>query len=195
MKSLCFCAFAATSAIYMQIANAAMSTCMQSFACSVGNCTVLNRASLNCISYHTTYYEPYGGIESCEICESGYARTERSLQLATACTATYYTCEEICNGCTNCVSDTSYSTVATGYESMVKRQCYCNTCSETYLFRCAAGYWGKSTNGTSGCKKCPTPGVSPAGATSATQCYVAAGVKMNDTTGVYVFTSAFYNSN
>ncbi len=194
MKFLCFLVLAGTAAFCLQDAHAAtIHTCMQSYTCS-SECTVLTRVS-NCFSYRTIYYEPYGGVQTCDTCESGYERTEHTLQLATACTATYYTCEEICNGCTNCVSDTSWGAGAAGYEVMAKRQCYCNTCSETYSFRCAAGYWGSSNNGTSGCTKCPAPGTSPAGATSATQCYVAAGVKTTDTTGNYEFTSPCYNSN
>lgn len=59
--------------------------------------------------------------------------------------------------CDNCESDGNWTRVSAGYERRISRYCTCDrtaTCSQSYSYRCAAGYWGNTTNGTTGCTKC-----------------------------------------
>lgn len=94
-----------------------------------------------------------------------------------------------CKTCSNCTS-TSWAALRTGYQSRTVKTCSCRgTCSSYTEYRCAAGYYGTSTNGTSGCTQCPewtnvyttsarstkVRGTSNAGATAMTECFVAPG--------------------
>ncbi|MDR0726706.1 MAG: hypothetical protein LBF37_01445 [Rickettsiales bacterium] len=54
-------------------------------------------------------------------------------------------------------------------------------------YRCAAGYYGSSTNGSSGCTLCPSGGTSAAGSIVITQCY-AFPSSDTDTTGNWEYT-------
>ncbi|MCM1294145.1 MAG: hypothetical protein NC311_01115 [Muribaculaceae bacterium] len=107
-----------------------------------------------------------------------------------------------CTSCSNCTSDTSWSAYGTGYQRITYRTCACNgTCNTSYSYRCAAGYYGSSTNGTSGCTQCPTwtgvyttsakttlvRGTSAAGATAITGCYISTGTDY-DVTGTFKLT-------
>lgn len=83
-----------------------------------------------------------------------------------------------------------------GYQRMENRDYECDgTYIVTYSYRCAAGYYGSSTNGSSGCSKCPSPGTSDAGATSITSCYIKSGTTGTETNGTYIYTSNCYYSN
>lgn len=107
-----------------------------------------------------------------------------------------YTCVE--KTCTGCTSDTSWSSAGTGYMKKVTRTCNCGTCSATTAYQCASGYWGSSTNGTSGCSQCPTWsgvytnsarttlafGISNQGTPSITGCFVIPGTYY-DATGTF----------
>lgn len=108
-------------------------------------------------------------------------------------------CQCICN---NCTSDTDWSAGNTGYQRRMKRLCNCSsgtaTCESKYEYRCVAGYWGTSSNGTSGCSPCPgwsgvytnsarttnVRGTSSVGTTEITGCYVASGTYY-DATGTF----------
>lgn len=80
--------------------------------------------------------------------------------------------------------------------------CDCGVLTE---YRCASGYWGRPTNTTSGCTKClsmrnhvdttDVPGLSSAGSTSITQCYMRANVRLRDNTGIFQFTQPCYYTN
>ena len=136
----------------------------------------------------TTTYVPW---YDCNTCQDGYTKKSTRAQMGGCGTTTYYYCEQNCTGCTNCTSDTSWSAGNTGYEKKVTRTCNCNTCSATTSYRCAAGYYGSSTNGTSGCTRCPSSGgvygTSVAGSTTITDCYIPAGdISWTDDTGTYV---------
>ncbi len=110
------------------------------------------------------------------------------------------------SGCTNCTGTDWTPASTTGYESRKKAICMTGSCSQLLEFRCSAGYYGESTNGTSGCTRCPrllgksfwVYGISPAGAAAITQCYFPKGTT-NDTgpldqSGTYVFTAdCYYN--
>ena len=103
--------------------------------------------------------------------------------------------------CTACV-DTGWESYGTGYE--IKKTggtCVNNSCTstgecinQTIEYRCATGYWGKSTNGTSGCISCPAPGTSTPPANYVIQCYVPKNTALSDNTGDYTFTNdCYYN--
>ena len=75
--------------------------------------------------------------------------------------------------------------VRTGYQQRIHTNTSCNT---TYEYRCATGYFGTPTNGTTGCTKCqPIEGIESTttqpGATSCTSCCISANKTSNDGTG------------
>ena len=144
---------------------------------------------------------------SCTACNTGYKLTTRNKSYditadvtsvcGSTCTdgygsTTYYVCEK----CTQtCSSTTSWSTVKTGYE----KRTVCNNGCGTVEYRCAAGYYGASTNGSSGCTICPSSGgvagKSVAGSnTEITSCYIPANTPLSDSTGTYQYTSDCYYS-
>ena len=130
----------------------------------------------------------YKAFYYCTACATNYKLREFS-DSATGCTFTNQDCEAQCTGCSNCTSDTSWSSAGTGYEKKVTRTCNCNTCNTSTSYRCAAGYYGSSSNGTSGCTRCPSNGNSAAGSTSATGCYIISG---SDGTGSFKYTQNCY---
>lgn len=108
-------------------------------------------------------------------------------------------CMENCSGgCSNCTS-TQWASSGTGYETRTYATCDCKTCTKSTEYRCAAGYYGSSTNGTSGCTRCPSSGgiygTSAAGSTAITSCYIPSGTSMSDSTGTYTYTDNCYYTN
>ncbi len=100
-----------------------------------------------------------------------------------------------CKSCTNC-NTTSWTAGNTGYQRRVYKTCNCDgVCNQTNEYRCAAGYYGSSTNGTSGCSRCPSSGSSSAGSTVITACYLPSGWTGTDSTGSYTYTANCYYSN
>ena len=136
-------------------------------------------------------------LASCDSCTNSKAsRTKKETNII-GCKGTYYfyTCE--CPLCTSCTSDKSWSSAGTGYEKKVTASCDCGECTKTTAYRCAAGYYGTSTNGSTGCTICPTSGgvggQSVAGSNSAiTSCYIPANTTLSDSTGTYQYTSNCY---
>ena len=101
-------------------------------------------------------------------------------------------CPYKCPGCTNI----NWTSSSTGYESRLRPTCdiYSGNCNKTTEYRCAAGYYGNTLNGNSGCSACPRGGTSPAGSKSITSCYLPNGTSGTDSTGSYVYTSdCYYN--
>ena len=206
MKNI-FLGFAIMTVLVPRIAYAG---CISYSVSSCPGCTNagLTHSTTWCSSVSTKYYGisessvsgPLYAIQTCDSCKSGgkFSATE-SVQLSPSCTVQYRTCEENCTGCSNCTSDTSWSAGNTGYEKKVTRTCNCNTCNASTQYRCAAGYYGSSTNGTSGCTRCPssggTYGTSTASSTSITSCYIPSGVSISDSLGAFTFTSNCYYTN
>lgn len=147
----------------------------------------------------TTNYYNNQGISTCSKCESGYELYEGSIKVS-GCnnTITFNDCKLSCTGCTNCGTG-AWAAGNTGYEKRSVGTCNCNTCTYTTEYRCAAGYYGASTNGTSGCTRCPSSGgvygTSAAGSTAITSCYIPANSSMTDSTGTYTFTTNCYYTN
>ncbi|MDE6478257.1 MAG: hypothetical protein K2L94_03340, partial [Alphaproteobacteria bacterium] len=129
----------------------------------------------------------YHNYTECVTCPTNYQLTTASESAPpSGCsnTFTYKTCT--CKSgvtCSNC-SDTTWAAYGTGYQRYIKRTCDCGTCNTSYQYRCAAGYYGTTYNGTSGCTRCPNNGNSAAGTTTQTGCYITSG---SDTNGVFVF--------
>lgn len=97
---------------------------------------------------------------------------------------------------------TAYSN---GYEKCTEPVCtndftsgLCNV-SNSVTYRCAAGYYGTTTNGTSGCTRCPSSGgiygTSPAGSSAITSCYIKSGESGTDASGSYTYTGNCYYTN
>ena len=141
----------------------------------------------------------------CTQCNSGYQLKRRSItqnmsglgiERCTQCSSTSIVIDyDECEKCTlNCSGSLSWSTIKAGYQ----RRTVCNNGCGTYEYRCAAGYYGSSTNGSTGCNKCPSSGEvegqSAAGSTEITSCYIPKNTTLSDSTGKYQYTSDCYYS-
>ncbi|MBR5566778.1 MAG: hypothetical protein IKW09_01585 [Alphaproteobacteria bacterium] len=151
-------------------------------------------ATTGCVTFKDRCYEKPDGsillVQSCTECEYGMDLTYSEYSsLSCSLKFGYNVCESDCANCTNCISDTSWSSAGTGYQKKVTRTCDCGTCKQTTSYRCAANYYGSSSNGTSGCTACPSyngiAGTSSAGSTSASSCCISSGAtySFSDTAG------------
>lgn len=164
--------------------HALVTNCIASRMCN-GDCFEFVLPDPACQRSQTYYYNNYG-VATCNTCDSGYDRRAATIMIPGCSNSVeYYTCVEQCNGCSNCTSDAAWSAHTAGYEKKVIRTCNCNTCQAATTYRCAAGYYGTSSNGTSGCTRCPDNGNSGAGTTSVTGCCISGGA---DTSGNFSFT-------
>lgn len=89
----------------------------------------------------------------------------------------------VCECGNNCKDSEFKSTGTAGYLSGVKCGDECNNATQ---YICAAGYYGKPTNGSSGCTKCVAPATSAQGSTTIADCYIPKG-NYSDNTGKYAF--------
>ncbi|MBD5389442.1 hypothetical protein HDR63_04270 [bacterium] len=107
-------------------------------------------------------------------------------------------CIQACDTST-CKSDTIWTAGNTGYQKKTNRSCSGADCVETIVYQCAAGYYGSSSNGTSGCSRCLTvagmTGTSAAGSTAQTNCYIPSGTSGSDSTGFFTYTANSYYCN
>ena len=169
--------------------------CQSSNACPTeygsGDCTPAPGALLdsNCARSHKLYYNKQYVYE-CEECING------TLKKGPVDTGECGNQEVwICSTCGGCVSDTDWIDADNGYMKKSTRQCKnllgTDACMTTKTeYQCAAGYYGNPTSATSGCTKCPSSatgvaGLSPAGATSESQCYINAEEKICDDSGCF----------
>ena len=179
-----------------------------SYAVEVANClgsacfagTPVNSIPSNCANYTQYCYSGNTMVYNCTQCSAGYKLDGGTVEVDGCSNAIQANgCILDCTGCSNCTSDTTWSATGTaGYEKKVTRTCSCNTCNASTSYRCAAGYYGSSTNGTSGCTRCPSSGgvygTSAAGSTAITSCYIPSGTSMTDSVGTYEYTSNCYYS-
>lgn len=150
------------------------------------------------------------GVASCYSCKSGYDLVTRSSGI-TACSqydydiydssgeVNYYSytqCEKNCSS-SNCKSD-DWVKLREGYDTRTYRSCSTTgaggTCNASTQYRCAKGYYGTTSNGTSGCTQCPPVDdklstkqygtTSTGGKFVKTDCYVEPGTYY-DTTGTF----------
>lgn len=134
--------------------------------------------------------------------------------LSCKCRTQTYTCEHPCDMIAMCTSKIviidgetcgEWISASTGYEKTCYAICdddyelgTCNVTKGT-KYRCAAGYYGSSTNGTTGCTRCPASGeiygTSTAGSATVALCYLAPGTSLSDSTGTFEYTENCYYTN
>lgn len=202
-------------AIMLNIPNAAAFQCNSTSYCSVGAGGGDTYPAGNCKNSYNVYFSsPQGDcyiMGNCSTCKSGYTLVNQDINSnwfsycdnKDVLPTTQATCECICNNCSN----TGWTALRIGYQVSYTRHCDCSSgsaqCITKNNYRCAAGYYGSSTNGTSGCTKCPVfatssgnyTGTSAAGSTSITKCYIPSGTSPSDSTGKYQFTQNCYYTN
>ena len=147
--------------------------------------------SYDCYRYSSTQYVRIATVDGS--CPSGTTRTQKTHQSQLCGTSyTYYDCLSTCTGCSNCTDNASWTSAGTGYEKRTKKECNLSTCKceSSTIYQCAKGYYGSSTNGTSGCTICPMEETFSANGTTESAgtrfnsgCYIPAGTLFSDTTG------------
>ncbi|MDE5615435.1 MAG: hypothetical protein K2I81_01210 [Alphaproteobacteria bacterium] len=169
--------------------------CPTSTLCTTSTTTYGNLSY--CTSGHSSTCYYLNGVNipvqtnSCTKC-SGTRKLE-TYKVTSPCTNVTYT-DCICeNGCT----DTEWTAGNTGYEYSVTCGANCDTGRK---YRCAKGYYGTSTNGTTGCTRCPSSGgtygtTAAAGSTAITSCYIPSGTTFSDSTGSGTYTRNCYYTN
>ncbi len=140
-------------------------------------------------------------LASGSVCPSGFA-VETLTHYSQVCPLNifqYEDCVTQCSGCSNCEDTGTWGAGNTGYEKRTKKTCNMTSCSceTSTVYRCARGYYGTSTNGTSGCTRCPRIDTadlfSPFGTTdsagqiSVYNCYIPAGTAFQDATGSGIY--------
>lgn len=105
-----------------------------------------------------------------------------------------------CPECVNC-NTTDWLPSSAGYQARIyEAVCNCGVCETKTEYRCADGYYGSSTNGSSGCTRCPALGGvygnSSPGSKYVTSCYIPADVSISDGSGEFIFTpnKCFYSN-
>lgn len=158
-------------------------------------CITMTDAMSYCTSLSSTkecYQDSSGNcylIQNCTACKAPYSLTASPICRNTLA-PTYQTCGCTCSGC---ASETLWSDADNaGYERKASRSCSCAgttaQCITSYEYRCAAGYYGSSTDGQTGCTRCPISGSSygttaSGGATDITECYLTDGSSFGDAAG------------
>lgn len=143
---------------------------------------------LNCYQSGSTKIK----MINCTSCVSGAELKQNQWYEGNSKFLYYNTCV-----CSNC-STSAWQSGNTGYEK--RTACDFDTCEVKPEYRCAKNWYGSSTNGISGCNRCPlfSGGVygetASAGTSSVSQCYVPANKTYTDSTGTFEFTrNCFYN--
>lgn len=96
--------------------------------------------------------------------------------------------------CTIDCRSTTWSSASTGYEKRTNATCdeYTGNCNKITEYRCAAGYYGSSSNGRTGCTACPSGSTSSAGSTSRSSCCTSAS-SGSDATGSWTQAACCYS--
>lgn len=101
--------------------------------------------------------------------------------------------------CKSCSGSTgAWGAHNTGYEKRSVTACNCDGTKSTRTeYRCAKGWFGSSTNGTSGCTRCPSSGgvygtTDAAGSDAITKCYLPVETSMSDSTGTFTCSGKSY---
>ena len=161
--------------------------------CEEVECEIEGNDDLSgCTSYEALSSSGCGSTHTCHDCKTGYTKESFIWGKKTG-----YMCVQIICDASTCASDTTWRGGNTGYQYKTNRSCNSsNACIERTVYQCAVGYYGSSSNGTSGCTRCPTAnsftGTSPAGTTTATGCYIASGTTGRDTTGNFTYAGNSY---
>ncbi len=180
-------------------ASGIVTACVGPLVCptGAGTCTMIRVQETTCLFGRTQYYNTYG-IFSCTSCDAGYELTQQAASVP-GCSneISFNVCRKSCDGtCSDCTTS-AWTAGNTGYQKRTYASCNTATCvcTKRTQYQCAAGYYGTSSNGTSGCSRCPSNGSSTAGATAITSCYLPSGTTGSDSTGSYTYTSNCYYSN
>jgi len=190
--------FITTCAILMFWTNVVHADRCLPTSCTGSEHLGVSNTTANCKNVYKQCYDGQFYVMDCTQCNTGAELVSLSHDPVFAdCTGVvYHTCE--CKACSNCTSGpwTAYST---GYERRLVKTCNCGTCNSSYSYRCAAGYYGSTTNGTSGCTRCPAEdnaqGTSSAGSTAKTSCYIPNGTSFSNTSGKGSFAGNSYFCN
>ena len=180
-------------------ASGIVTACVGTSVCptGAGTCTMIRVQETTCLFGRTQYYNTYG-IFSCTSCDAGYELTQQTASVPGCSNEILFNvCRKSCDGtCSDCTTS-AWTAGNTGYQKRTYASCNTATCvcTKRTQYRCAAGYYGTSSNGTSGCSRCPSNGSSTAGATAITSCYLPSGTTGSDSTGSYTYTSNCYYSN
>ena len=174
--------------------------CQSNSDCIGSNCMVSSvtpEIDENCPDgYYKAYWYDNIAVYQCRMasnikCKNGAYTTKISqVPIGSNCTVEV----QICDPCYACQKQKDWQDLGNGYMRRAK-SCSNNRympalCIEEYTYQCAAGYYGNPTSATSGCTKCPSSatgvaGLSPAGATSESQCYINAEEKICDDSGCF----------
>ncbi|MBQ8368333.1 MAG: hypothetical protein IJX43_04745 [Alphaproteobacteria bacterium] len=128
-----------------------------------------------------------GTYTDCGTCAENYTRTERTAEISSTESYTYYTCARALITVVTCPTEcTSESWTDNGDGKEIR--CVKGTLSASCEYRCAAGYYGNGTT----CTSCASLGdynglygSSSAGSTSASSCCISSGstYSFSDTAG------------
>ena len=180
-------------------ASGIVTSCVGTPVCptGAGRCVILRAQEPTCTLGVMRYYNTYG-IFSCTSCDAGCELTQQAASVP-GCSneISFNVCRKSCDGtCSDCTTS-AWTAGNTGYQKRTYASCNTATCvcTKRTQYRCAAGYYGTSSNGTSGCSRCPSNGSSTAGATAITSCYLPSGTTGSDSTGSYTYTANCYYSN
>ena len=151
----------------------------------------------------------FGGayVQTCDTCASGYTRTSKTYTPFGCSNAyTYYYCKsdgggigggdlvKACFSDADCTEGVGTTTIVGGTKT-VTGDCVDGSCEYNTSVRCNANYYASLSIR---CSSCPSvggvSGVSAAGSTSITSCYIPANTNIEDTLGTFKFTSNCYYS-
>lgn len=166
---------------------------------------------------HYCYYSAGASVAvtSCDTCEAGYNRVwatsnvgdcspQKEYDIDAQGSNTQYGYMKCTCDASLCADVGAWANYNTKFQRRAKYTCQSGSCKATsnYEYRCAAGFYGASTNGTSGCSQCPaiddkmstkTYGTSVPGSNAAiSSCFLAPGT-YNDTTGTFKITGGNCN--
>lgn len=103
-----------------------------------------------------------------------------------------YTCFEgihvkfCCEPCTDCFSDSVWSSAGTGARKKTTKTCNCDgTCDSETDYECYGGYYGHPSASSPYCTACPYPGTSNIGTGGITRCYIPSGRSGTDASGSF----------
>lgn len=140
-------------------------------------------------------------VHTCQTCDTGYVAVTEYAYVDDCGQVSYTNCDCKCSGC----SSSDYTDIGNGYERRELKTCSCSSGSAKcvtsgYSYRCAQGYWGSSSNGTSGCTRCDPSGgaygtTASAGTTAKTGCYLPSGTSFSETPGSGTYTGNCYWAN
>lgn len=161
-------------------------------------------STTNCYDAKLSESSDENGYYNDGVALPGFSLNTREIKIP-GCNLSFWECAYYyCDGYADigvCVDSTKWIQKSDkGYDIKYQRTCNAeNFCDEHAIYQCAAGYYGTSTNGISGCTRCPssngTDTTSVAGSTSITSCYIPSGTTFSDTSGSGIYTSHCYYKN